>query len=146
MTDINLAEFADKVTENMAAIWRDFLKQQTGQFYKVKVTLPQLAIMELIHKSGELNMSDMARSMNVTTAAMTGIVDRLVREGYVARISVPNDRRVIMVKLTAKGDKTIKNVIEHKRQMVIKIFAVLSNTEREDYLKILTRIREGLSA
>jgi len=145
MTDMNAAEFADRVNENMAAIWREFLKQQVGQFYKVRVTLPQLAILELLYKSGELNMSDMARLMSVTTAAMTGIVDRLVREGYVARTAVPDDRRIIKIKLTARGEKIIKNVIEHKRHMTTKIFGTLSNADRENYLKILARIREGLN-
>jgi len=144
MSSLTITEFADRVNENMAAIWREYLKQQTGEFYKVKVTLPQLAILELLYKSGELTMSDMARSMNVTTAAMTGIIDRLVREGYVDRTHVPNDRRVIEVKLTQKGGKIIKYVIDHKRNMTTRVFSALSNAERENYLSILTRIREGL--
>lgn len=145
MTDINVAEFADKVSEDMAAISREFVKASAGEFYKVKVTLPQLSILELLHKSGELSMSDMARYMCVTTAAMTGVINRLVRDGYVMRSTVPNDRRVIKIKLTAKGEKLIKNVIEHKRHMIAKIFGALSNKEREEYLNILSRIRNGIN-
>lgn len=143
MANMSMAEFADRVMEDMSVIWRELLKQQIYEFYKVKLTLPQLTVLELVYKTGELNMSDMARSLNVTTAAMTGIVDRLVREGYVARMEVPDDRRVIKIKLTPKGEKTVKEVIMHKRHMIIKMFSAISDLERDNYLKILTRIRKG---
>ena len=146
MVDLNISAtaFADRVSENMVAISKEFMRQQAGEFYKVKVTLPQLAILELLFRSGELNMSDMARFMNVTTAAMTGIIDRLVRDGYVVRAAVPNDRRIIKIKLTTKGDRIAKNVIEERRHLITRIFGTLSNAERKEYLKILTRIRQGL--
>lgn len=144
MNSLTAAEFADRVGESMAAISREFIKQQTGEFYKVKITLPQLAILDLLNRSGELSMSDMARFMNVTTAAMTGIIDRLVRDGYVMRIPDPGDRRVIKIKLTAKGGKASKNILEQRRRLITKIFGVLSRDEREEYLKILTRIQDGL--
>ena len=144
MVGLTVTEFADRVSNDMAAISKEFMRQQAGEFYKVKVTLPQLAILELLYRNGELKMSDMARSLNVTTAAMTGIVDRLFRDGYVTRITVPDDRRVIKIKLTSEGDKVTKNTIKHKRHLVTRIFSTLSHTEREEYVKILTRIREGL--
>lgn len=139
-------EFVDKVSEDMVAISRDFVRRRAGEFYKVKITLPQMAILEQLQRSGELNMSDMARFINVTTAAMTGVITRLVRDGYVARASQPGDRRVIKIKLTAKGEKIMKSVIEQRRQLFKRMFGTLSDREREDYLKILSRIREGLKA
>ena len=144
MVGLTVTEFADRVSNDMAAISKEFMRQQAGEFYKVKVTLPQLAILELLYRNGELKMSDMARSLNVTTAAMTGIVDRLFRDGYVTRITVPDDRRVIKIKLTPKGSEVTKNTIKQKRCLVTRIFSTLSHTEREEYVKILTRIREGL--
>lgn len=144
MNSLTVAEFADRVGESMVAISREFMKQQTGEFYKVRITLPQLAILDLLNRLGELNMSDMARFMNVTTAAMTGIIDRLVRDGYVMRIPDPDDRRVIKIKLTAKGSSAVKNILEQRRRLITKIFGVLSRDEREEYLKILTRIQDGL--
>lgn len=146
MAGLSASEFADKVSETMAVIYKEFMKQQASEFYKLKVTVPQLAILEFLYRGGESNMSDMAHNMNVTTAAMTGIIDRLVRDGYVARSHDNNDRRVIWIKLTAKGSSIVKSIIEKKRQLTSKIFSTLSHSEREEYLKILTRIREGLSS
>ena len=142
MTDQALTEFADKVLE----ISQDFLKYYTEEAYKVKLTLSQITILEILSRNKESNMSDMARSMNVTTAAMTGIVDRLVRDGYVTRISDPADRRVVKIKLTGKGGAAVRSALENKKHMITRIFRVLPQRERDEYLKILERIREGLKA
>ena len=140
MTDNALMEFADKVLE----ISRDFIKYYADEAYKVKLTLSQVAILDILSRGNESNMSDLSRSMNVTTAAMTGIVDRLVRDGYVARANDPDDRRVIKIKLTSKGDAAVKSSLENKKRMITRVFGVLPKKERDEYLKILSRIREGL--
>ena len=140
MSDHDLMEFADKVLD----ISRDFLKYYSEEAYKVKLTLSQIAILDILSRIKESNMSDIARSMNVTTAATTGIVDRLVRDGYVARMNDPDDRRVIKIKLTSKGDAAVKSSLENKKRMITRVFGVLPKKERDEYLKILSRIREGL--
>ena len=87
-------------------------------------------------------MTDLARHMNVSTPAMTGIIDRLVRDGYAARFFDAHDRRIIKIELTARGAGVVKKINEQKRQMIMKIFGQISQKERDDYLRILGRIRE----
>ncbi|MDD5136097.1 MAG: MarR family transcriptional regulator [Candidatus Omnitrophica bacterium] len=144
MAHMPLAEFADKVTEIMPVIMREFLKKETEEFYKAKITIPQLVVLDMLVREGELRMSDLARLMNVTTAATTGIVDRLVREGYVARESDAEDRRIIKVRPTAKGIRIVKSANEHKKAIIVKMFSVVSDTEREEYLRILTVVRDKM--
>lgn len=140
MTNTALMEFADKVLE----ISRDFMKYYAEGACRVKLTLSQIAILDILSRDKEAKMSDMARYMGITTAAMTGIIERLVRDGYVARVSDPDDRRVINIKLTGKGISTVKSLLEQKKRMITKVFGVLSEKERDEYLKILTRIQDGL--
>ena len=141
MGDQALMEFADKVLE----ISRDFLKYYSEEAYKVKLTLSQIAILDVLSRDKESTMSDMARAMNVTTAAMTGMIDRLVRDGYVARANDTDDRRVIKIKLTAKGNAAVKSSLENKKHMISRVFGVLPQKERDEYLKILMRIRQVLN-
>lgn len=144
MGTLSLGEFADKINEIMPAMLKGFMRQTSSKFYKVKVTMPQFVILNLLARMGEAKMSDLARSLNVTTAAMTGIVDRLVRDLYVVRASDPKDRRIIRVKLTAKGSRIVKDIIEERREMIIKMFGKLSQSDREEYLRILKKIQDHL--
>lgn len=144
MAAISVSEFADKINEIMPVIMREFIKQQTTAFYKEKITLPQFIILDVLNRQGRLHMSELAGIMNVTTAAMTGIIDRLVRDGYLERIPDPRDRRIIRVRLTARGNKVVKNVSQRRRQTIIKVFGKITQAERENYLNILMHIRDHL--
>jgi len=144
MSNISITEFADRVSEIMPAIMKEFLRNQTGDFNKMKITLPQLAIMGMLERVKDANMTDLAKAMNVTTSAMTGVVDRLVRDGYVARTRDGEDRRIVHIKLTAKGLKSIRAAIEDRKRVTIKMFGVISQEEREKYLEILEHIKSHI--
>jgi len=145
MGNISITEFADRVSEIMPAILKEFLKSQAGGFHKLKITLPQLAIMTILEREKEANMTDLANAMEVTTSAMTGVVDRLVRDGYVSRSHDTKDRRIIHIKLTTKGAKVAHTAIEDRKKATIKMFSMISQEEREKYLSILEHIKEHLN-
>ena len=75
---------------------------------------------------------------------MTGIVDRLVRDGYAKRVYDPRDRRIVKVTLTAKGARSVKEMIDQRKKLTGRIFGVITQEEREDYLKILAHIRDHI--
>lgn len=141
----SIYEFADKIGEIFPIVIKEFLKRQTNELCKGKITMPQFLILSFLERQGECKMTQLARFMGVTTAAMTGIVDRLVRDGYAERVSDPKDRRIIRIKTTAKGASLVHKINLHRRQMIIDIFGRLSQQDREDYLKIITRIRDVLA-
>ncbi len=144
MPGIGLSEFCDRLNDIMPVMFREYIKHRVNECHKIKITLPQFIVLNMLNMHGELRMTDLASFMNVTTAAMTGIVDRLVREGYVARVSDPEDRRIIKVKLTAKGASVVKSVKEEEKKVTMKMFGIISQKEREEYLKILTHIRDHI--
>jgi DNA-binding MarR family transcriptional regulator len=145
MPGMLLTDFADKMNEIMPTLIKEFARRQTNELYKGKITLPQFLIMEFLDRQGEGKMTDLARFMRVTTAAMTGIIDRLVKYGYVSRIPDLKDRRIIKVRLTVKGLELVKKVRRERRQMFLDIFGRISEEDRENYLRILMQIREILS-
>ncbi len=144
MSHLTISEFADKVNELMPVIMREYVKIQGREFYKLKITMPQFFVMDILNHNGETKMTDLAGSVNVTTAAMTGIVDRLVRDGYLIRVSDPEDRRIIKVKLTSKGSSVVRNIIEKRKELTMKMFGAISQEDRIAYLNILTSIKEAL--
>jgi DNA-binding MarR family transcriptional regulator len=145
MRRVPISAFADTMNEVMPVIIKGFSRRQTDELYKGKITLPQFLILEFLLKEGESKMTALAHYMEVTTAAMTGIVDRLVKCGYVIRVFDPDDRRIIKTKLTLKGAELVKRVTQQRRQMIINIFGKISEVERNNYLSILMRIRDILA-
>jgi DNA-binding MarR family transcriptional regulator len=144
MPKLSLIEFADKLNDILPAMLQGFARQQANELYKGKITLPQFLILESLNRAGESKMSVLAHSLHVTTAAMTGIVDRLVRDGYCLRQDDPEDRRIVKVKLSSGGRELVKKINAQRRQMILGIFSRISEDDRVDYLRILTQIKEIL--
>jgi DNA-binding MarR family transcriptional regulator len=144
MTPIPINVFAEKLNEIIPVLMKEFAKRQENDLFKGKLTFPQFVVLNTLHHEGPTKMTDLAHFMRVTTAAMTGIVNRLVRAGYVLRAVDPKDRRIIKVKLDAKGLGVVSKVEAERRHMIIEIFGRISEIERDDYLRILTHIRDIL--
>lgn len=145
MSQISLTEFADKISEVFPVVIKEFLKRQTNELCRGKITMPQFIILNSLERQGENRMTDLANFMSVTTAAMTGLIDRLVRDGYVERAEDPDDRRIIKVKATQKGAVLVKKINLQKRQMIIDIFGRLTQQDREEYLRIIMQVRDVLT-
>lgn len=144
MSQISLAEFADKLDEVLPVVMTEFIKRQTSELCKGKITMPQFIILNFLDRQRGGRMTDLAKFIGVTTAAMTGLIDRMVRDGYVERTRDPDDRRIIKVKATAKGSALVRKINLQKRQMIIDVFGRLTRQDREEYLKVIMRIRDVL--
>lgn len=144
MSAHTLSQFSDKLNEIMPVISKEFLKHQTGDLFKARVTMPQVVVLDVLFRHPESKMTELARAINVTTAAVTGIIERLVRDGYVKRLSDPADRRITKVSLTGKGASTMRKMNEHRKHVTEKIFGMITEEERESYIKILEHIRDHL--
>lgn len=145
MAQLSLPEFADRINEVIPTIARGFIKDQINDLCRGKITLPQFLILEVLHAESEIKMSALAHFMDVTTAAMTGAIARLVKAGYVVRVYDHRDRRIIRVRLTPKGRELVIKINEQRRNLVIKIFGKISEADRHSYLRILMQIKDILN-
>jgi len=144
MSQISLEEFAHKLHEVMPTIMRQFAKRQQNELYTGKITLPQFLVLDYLDSQGASRMTDLAHFMEVTTAATTGIIERLVKSGYVRRIFDTGDRRIIKIELTAKGEGLTKKINQQRHRMIMKTFSKISGKERQDYMRMFSRLHDIL--
>ena len=144
MAGISIVDFAGKMNQILPEIMKGFARKQNNEVYKGKITLPQILILELLSRQGASKMTDLAKFMQVTTAASTGIVERLVRQGYVQRVHDRNDRRIVRIQLNVKGTELLKKIIHQRTQSVIRIFSQISENDRKEYLRILMQVKDIL--
>jgi len=83
-----------------------FVEGVTRERFKVQfnMTLPRFDVMAALYRKPEgMLMSEIARFLIVSNGNVTGIVDRLVAEGFVARSQRNGDRRTSFITLTQRG-------------------------------------------
>lgn len=66
---------------------------------RLNIGVTDLESLEVIAREGTMTAGRLAELMGLTTGAITGLVDRLVRAGYVTRSPDPDDRRKVLIQL-----------------------------------------------
>ena len=74
-----------------------------GEWLNIDLTMPQVKSLLTLFTDGTLRTSDLASVLGVSLPSVTGIVDRLEEKGLVTRESDPQDRRVVLCKLSEVG-------------------------------------------
>jgi DNA-binding MarR family transcriptional regulator len=92
------------------------------------------------HIGGSLSMTDIAQRMGHSTAATTGIVDRLEKLGHVRRSNGLADRRKIFVLMTPSGSALVGKVHDDMVTNLLKMMNALEPGERKSWLQIYEKI------
>lgn len=90
-----------------------------------------------------LTMSELSRRLMVTNGNLTGLVDRLVREGLVARRVSPPDRRAQMISLTIAGKRALDSMTPDHASWVHDMFTGLNDTERMQLYRLLGKLKRS---
>ena len=98
-----------------------------------------------IYKKKTTRIGDLSKEMHVSAPTITGVIDRLLRNGYLRRLSSREDRRVVNVELTPKGKILAEHILSEINKRWYRILIHLTEEEREDYLRILKKITEVLT-
>jgi DNA-binding MarR family transcriptional regulator len=107
-------------------------------------TLPRFDVLAQLDKApGDMTLGELSQRMMVTNGNVTGLVDRLVAEGLIARRASARDRRVQIVKLTAAGRRVFRTMAKANGIWISDIFADLSADDIETLMRLLARTKES---
>ncbi|WP_459195578.1 MarR family winged helix-turn-helix transcriptional regulator [Wukongibacter baidiensis] len=102
----------------------------------MKLSKTELFAMFIVERHGEVIMSKISDEINVSMSTATGIIDRLVKKKYLKRERSDLDRRIVLIKLTEKGQKTIEELKETMSKYLNRIYDVLTDEE----IRVLSNI------
>jgi DNA-binding MarR family transcriptional regulator len=77
---------------------------------RLGISMAQLHILYTLQRNGEMPMSRLAELLNVSLSNATGLIDRIEERGYVERTRVPEDRRVVKIRVTAEGSRMLDEI------------------------------------
>ncbi len=145
MQNISEAEqTARRILELVAALGRlcSLRDPMMQAIEDLSLTPTQFHAHQWIGLDGPLTMGELARRVGVSEKTVTGVVDRLERQGLVKRDRLETDRRVVEVKLTGEGRK-LWSKLEH--QIVSRttfLLSALPGADRRALVRIIERLVE----
>ncbi len=118
----------------------------TGRLVKQGVSMTHLHVMWLLEEHGELAMSRLADLLDVSLSNATGLIDRMEERGLIARVRVPDDRRVVHVRLTGAGQTVLDEVQVMREDLTQAILERLDDGQLERLHASLQDFRTAVRA
>ena len=81
-----------------------------ADWLNMDLTAAQLRTLLLLYTRGPCRMTEVAGALGVTMATGTGVIDRMVERGIVERDSDPDDRRLVICRLSPQGQRMVADL------------------------------------
>jgi DNA-binding MarR family transcriptional regulator len=104
------------------------------------ITGSQFFVLKKISNKGRLTVSEVADELGVSLSAITALVDRLVKGGLAVRSRDGQDRRLVWLEATEKGEEILKKCIEGRRKVASKYFGKLPEEDLEKMIEIYEKV------
>ncbi len=112
----------------------------------IKFSKIEIFTLMFLDKNKESTMTELVEYINSPMSTATGIIDRLVRNGYIDRGRSETDRRIVVLRLTDAGSQLVinfKNLISSYLKMVID---ELTEEEQQFLINIVFKIINKLQS
>jgi MarR family transcriptional regulator, 2-MHQ and catechol-resistance regulon repressor len=103
-------------------------------------------VLEALLQNGSLPVNTIGEMIDLTTGSITTAVDRMESKWLVARRNHPDDRRVRIVELTAKGRRLVEKAHAQYSSAMEDAVSVLSREDRLALIDLLQRLSTGNEA
>jgi DNA-binding MarR family transcriptional regulator len=136
----------DSVLEAILYLYTESRRLTKEVARQVELTGPQLTVLKLLEGVGDLSLSALSERIRAQNSTVTGIIDRMEREGLVVRARSTEDRRVVNIRLTEKGGRIARAVSIEPMEIFRAALQTLSARETRDLLAILTKVARAVQA
>jgi DNA-binding MarR family transcriptional regulator len=108
------------------------------------VTLPRFDLMAQLDKTPDgMTLGELSSRMMVSNGNVTGLVERLVADGLIARKAAPNDRRAQIVRLTPAGRRSFRAMARAHESWIARIFTDLKPAEMSALMGLLAKAKRS---
>lgn len=105
-----------------------------------ELTVPQLDVLIILKANGPSQLNKISRRLMVTAANITCITDNLEKEGFIRRIYPEDDRRIIIVELTKKGEQKLEKLFPDYEKQIFNMWNKLNKVEQKNLIAALEKL------
>lgn len=125
------------ISENLKQRGREILTQYP-------ITPPQFVALQWLLEEGDLTIGELSNKMYLACSTTTDLVDRMEKNGLVARVKDQHDRRVVRIHLLEKGEQIIDEVIKKRQHDLAQVLQSFSDEEIVFLEKCLRKLHQEM--
>ena len=123
--------FVASLEEWIEVSMRQSMRNFIGYARKSGLSMSHIGALFHIHREGTCGVTELGNHLDVTSAAASQMLERLVQQELILRTEDPHDRRVKQIVLTEKGDRVLKEGIRARQSWLDELTQTLSDREKE---------------
>jgi DNA-binding MarR family transcriptional regulator len=108
------------------------------------ISMAQLHILYTLQRSGEMPMSRLADVLHVSLSNASGLIDRIEERGFVERTRVPEDRRIVKIRVTDAGRRMLEEVDAISSELLRSVFGRIGRSQVAAVGRAIAALRRGL--
>lgn len=132
----------DAIVETIIYLYTESRRLTKGLASQFGLTGPQLTVIKLLETFDNLSLSSLSERIRAQNSTVTGIIDRMEREGLVRRERSTSDRRVVHIRLSDKGQKLARQIQVEPMEIFRGALHSLSQGDLRDLLRIMNKLQK----
>lgn len=132
----------DAIVETLLYLYTESRRLTKHLAREFGLTGPQLTVIKLLEQLGDLSLSSLSARIKANNSTVTGIIDRMEREGLVERERSEADRRIVLIRLTDKGRKLAESIEVEPMEIFRQALESLPRKDIEDLFRILGAVQQ----
>jgi len=143
---------ASGTSDPYAAIIADFRASMTmlkcaasERVIRLGLSMAQLHILYTLQRNGQMTMSGLAEVLNVSLSNATGLIDRIEERGYVERTRTPEDRRVVLIRVTPQGERMLGEIDALSDDLLRSVLSHIDGSKLGGVRQAFVALRDALA-
>jgi MarR family transcriptional regulator, organic hydroperoxide resistance regulator len=144
---VSSSQFVQTIRQFMDMAMHHSMRERSHFAKTSGLSMPQFGILMQLHYRGNCGVSNIGDRFDITNAAASQLVDKLVQSGLIQREENPQDRRAKLLNLTDKGRELIQQGMEERYRWADQLAGKLTAGERAKVsaaLNIMSRVAQDL--
>lgn len=147
---IDVTRIDDQTKDRIIADFRGAMAELrcigSEKLVRVGISMTQLHVMSMLERHGDMAMSRLAEMIDVSLSSATGLVDRMEERGYLERLRVPDDRRVVLVRISETGRKLLDEIEVLRTEMLRTVLDRMDPDQLDGLARATADLRGALAA
>lgn len=120
-----------RISQNLNEVFDDAAAARLG------INRTDLRCLDIVQRLGGASAGELAREASLTTGAVTSVIDRLERAGYVAREADPSDRRRVLIRMTPEAYQAAAAIWGPETVEYMKRMTAVPRSQLEQFLDLM---------
>jgi DNA-binding MarR family transcriptional regulator len=136
----------DRIIADFRSAMAELRCMGSERLLRLGVSMSQLHVMSMLDRHGDMPMSRLAEMIDISLSNATGLIDRMEERGFVERVRVPDDRRVVLVRITETGRRLLDDIEVLRAETLRTVLERLDPGQLDGIARATTDLRDALAA